>query len=66
MVRKTHTHEEIRIKIVRSGNMKVTNDDHEMELGPGDFVSTLPNAPHCLEALGEESLRLIEFVFPSE
>lgn len=66
MVRDTHTHEEIRVTIVRSGKMKLTNEGLEMELGPGDFVSTLPNAPHRLEVLGEESLRLIELVLPSE
>ena len=66
MVRDTHTHEETRVTIVRSGTMKLTSEDQEMELGPGDFVSTLPNTPHRLEVLGEESLRLIEFVLPPE
>lgn len=63
-IRNTHTHEEIRLTVVRSGKMMLTVEEMEIELGAGDFVSTLPNVPHRLEVVGKEPLRLMEFVIP--
>lgn len=62
-IRETHTHEEVRLTIVRFGTMKLTVKQKEMVLGAGDFISTLPNIPHRLEVIGNEPLRLTEFVF---
>lgn len=65
-IRETHTHEEVRLTIVRFGTMKLTVEQKEMVLGTGDFISTLPKVPHKLEVVGTEALRLIEFVFPNQ
>jgi len=64
-IRETHTHDEIRVTFVRSGKMKFTLDGKTVEVGAGDFISTLPHVPHGCEIISEEPLRIVELVlFP--
>ena len=61
-VRDTHTHDEIRLTLVRSGKMGLTLEGKTIEVGAGGFVSTHPHVPHKLEVIGDEPLRIIELV----
>ena len=63
-VRKTHTHDELRLTFVRSGKMKFTSENETMKLKAGDFIITLPHTPHSLEVIGKKPLRIVELVIP--
>ena len=62
--RGTHTHPEIRLTFIRSGKMRFTLDGTTLEVGTGDFISTLPDVPHSLEVISSEPLHLVELVIP--
>ncbi|GAK55454.1 mannose-6-phosphate isomerase [Candidatus Vecturithrix granuli] len=61
-IRTTHLHEEIRLVFVRCGKVTMTVEDQTTEFQPGDMIALLPNTLHSLTVLGEDPLRLAEFI----
>jgi quercetin dioxygenase-like cupin family protein len=57
-----HTHDEVRLTFVRSGDVKMILGEETMAIGPGDFITIPPQVPHGFEALGEDPFRAVEFV----
>ena len=60
--RESHSHKEIRITFIRSGNALLKYEDSEIKLHPGEISVLLPGVVHSLKARGEEGLNICEIV----
>jgi mannose-6-phosphate isomerase-like protein (cupin superfamily) len=49
-----HAHNGDEHHVVRSGRWRLTQGDHAVELGPGDYLAWDPAVPHDVENIGEE------------
>jgi transcriptional regulator with XRE-family HTH domain len=49
-----HAHNGDEHHVVRSGRWRLTQGDHVVELGPGDYLAWDPAVPHDVENIGDE------------
>lgn len=49
--------------VVLAGRWRMTQGDHEVVLGPGDYLAWDPTVPHDVESLGPEEGRLL-MIYP--
>lgn len=59
---RTHLHRHHRteeIYHVTSGRGRMTLDKSAFDVGPGDSIPIPPGTPHCIEAIGDEPLRIL-------
>lgn len=61
-VAESHSHEELRLTLIRSGKLEFTLGGVPQELGSGDFITILPGELHSFTAIGDGRIKLIEFV----
>jgi mannose-6-phosphate isomerase-like protein (cupin superfamily) len=54
-----HKHPYSETWIVRSGNARITAEDQDIEVGPGDIIVVTPETPHKFKNIGTERLDII-------
>jgi mannose-6-phosphate isomerase-like protein (cupin superfamily) len=54
-----HAHRGDEHHIVLSGRWRMTQGDHVVELGPGDYIAWDPTQPHDVANIGDEPARLL-------
>jgi mannose-6-phosphate isomerase-like protein (cupin superfamily)/DNA-binding XRE family transcriptional regulator len=54
-----HAHRGDEHHVVLSGRWRMTQGDHVLELGPGDYIAWDPTQPHDVENIGDEAGRLL-------
>jgi transcriptional regulator with XRE-family HTH domain len=59
----THTHGGDEHHVVLSGRWRMTQGDHTVELGPGDYLAWDPTIPHNVENIGNDAGRIL-IVYP--
>jgi transcriptional regulator with XRE-family HTH domain len=59
----THTHNGDEHHVVLSGRWRMTQGDHTVELGPGDYLAWDPTIPHDVENIGDEVGRIL-IIYP--
>ena len=58
-----HTHNGDEHHVVLSGRWKMTQGDHEIELGPGDYLAWDPTVPHDVQNIGDDVGRIL-IIYP--
>ena len=58
-----HTHSGDEHYVVLTGRWRMTQGDHTVELGPGDYLAWDPTIPHDVENIGDEPGRLL-IIYP--
>jgi mannose-6-phosphate isomerase-like protein (cupin superfamily) len=58
-----HAHGGHEHHVVLSGRWRMTQGDHVLELGPGDYMAWDPTVPHDVENVGSETGRLL-IIYP--
>ena len=58
-----HAHNGDEHHVVLSGRWRMSQGDHTVELGPGDYLAWDPTIPHDVENIGEEDGRLL-IIYP--
>jgi mannose-6-phosphate isomerase-like protein (cupin superfamily) len=58
-----HTHTGHEHHVVLSGRWRMTQGEHVVELGPGDYLAWDPTVPHDVENIGPETGRLL-IIYP--
>lgn len=58
-----HTHNGDEHHLVLAGRWRMTQGDHVIELGPGDYLAWDPSIPHDVENIGDEPGRLL-IIYP--
>lgn len=58
-----HAHSGDEHHVVISGHWRMTQGDHVVELGPGDYLAWDPSVPHDVENIGEEPGKLL-IIYP--
>ena len=58
-----HAHSGDEHHVVLSGRFRMTQGEHSMELGPGDYLAWDPSIPHDVENVGSEPGRLL-LIYP--
>lgn len=58
-----HTHSGDEHHVVLTGRWRMTQGDHTVELGPGDYLAWDPTIPHDVENIGDEPGRLL-IIYP--
>ena len=59
----THAHNGDEHHVVLSGRFRMTQGDHTVELGPGDYLAWDPTVPHDVENIGDDVGRLL-IIYP--
>jgi mannose-6-phosphate isomerase-like protein (cupin superfamily) len=59
----THAHNGDEHHVVLSGRFRMTQGDHTVELGPGDYLAWDPAVPHDVENIGDETGRML-IIYP--
>ena len=54
-----HAHQGDEHHVVLSGRWRLTQGDHVVELGPGDYLAWDPTIPHDVENIGDEPGRIL-------
>jgi mannose-6-phosphate isomerase-like protein (cupin superfamily) len=54
-----HAHQGDEHHLVLSGRWRMTQGDHEVELGPGDYLAWDPSIPHDVENVGDGEGRIL-------
>lgn len=58
-----HAHNGDEHHLVLSGRWRMTQGDHVLELGPGDYLAWDPSVPHDAENIGDEPGRIL-LIYP--
>jgi transcriptional regulator with XRE-family HTH domain len=58
-----HSHNGDEHHVVLTGRWRMTQGDHTVELGPGDYLSWDPTIPHDVENIGDEEGRIL-IIYP--
>lgn len=58
-----HAHAGDEHHVVLSGRFRMTQGEHELELGPGDYLAWDPSVPHDVENVGDEPGRIL-LIYP--
>jgi transcriptional regulator with XRE-family HTH domain len=58
-----HAHQGDEHHIILSGRWRMTQGEHSVELGPGDYLAWDPTIPHDVENIGEDEGRIL-IVYP--
>jgi len=58
-----HAHNGDEHHVVLSGRWRMTQGDHTVELGPGDYLAWDPTVPHDVENIGDEEGRIL-IIYP--
>jgi len=58
-----HAHQGDEHHVILSGRWRMTQGDHTVELGPGDYLAWDPTIPHDVENIGEDEGRIL-IVYP--
>lgn len=58
-----HAHQGDEHHVILSGRWRMTQGDHTVELGPGDYLAWDPTIPHDVENVGEDVGRIL-IVYP--
>lgn len=58
-----HAHNGDEHHVVLSGTWRMTQGDHDVELGPGDYLAWDPAVPHDVQCVGDEPGRIL-IVYP--
>ena len=58
-----HAHQGDEHHVVLSGRWRLTQGDHVVELGPGDYLAWDPTIPHDVENIGDETGRVL-IIYP--
>ena len=58
-----HAHHGDEHHLILSGRWRMTQGDHVVELGPGDYLAWDPAVPHDVENIGDEPGRIL-IVYP--
>jgi mannose-6-phosphate isomerase-like protein (cupin superfamily) len=58
-----HAHAGDEHHVVVSGRFRMTQGEHSIELGPGDYLAWDPSVPHDVENVGDEPGRLL-LIYP--
>jgi mannose-6-phosphate isomerase-like protein (cupin superfamily) len=58
-----HAHHGDEHHVVLSGRWRMTQGDHAVELGPGDYLAWDPAVPHDVENIGDDVARIL-IVYP--
>ena len=59
-----HAHHGDEHHLILSGRWRMTQGDHVVELGPGDYLAWDPAVPHDVENIGDDDGRIL-IVYPS-
>lgn len=54
-----HAHQGDEHHLVLSGRWRMTQGDHSVELGPGDYLAWDPTVPHDVENIGDDEGRIL-------
>ena len=54
-----HAHQGDEHHLVLSGRWRMTQGEHQVELGPGDYLAWDPSIPHDVENVGDEEGRIL-------
>jgi mannose-6-phosphate isomerase-like protein (cupin superfamily) len=54
-----HAHQGDEHHLILSGRWRMTQGDHEVELGPGDYLAWDPSIPHDVENVGDGEGRIL-------
>ena len=54
-----HAHQGDEHHVILSGRWRLTQGDHVVELGPGDYLAWDPTIPHDVENIGDEPGRIL-------
>lgn len=54
-----HAHAGDEHHVILSGRWRMTQGDHVVELGPGDYLAWDPSVPHDVENVGDEAGRML-------
>lgn len=54
-----HAHQGDEHHVVLTGRWRMTQGDHEVELGPGDYLAWDPAVPHDVQNIGDEPGRIL-------
>jgi len=60
-----HAHQGDEHHLVLSGRWRMTQGDHVLELGPGDYLAWDPTVPHDVENVGDEPGRIL-VIYPRQ
>jgi mannose-6-phosphate isomerase-like protein (cupin superfamily) len=60
-----HAHNGDEHHVVLSGRFRMTQGDHVVEIGPGDYLAWDPAVPHDVENVGDEEGRLL-IIYPRQ
>ncbi len=58
-----HTHNGDEHHVVLTGRWRMTQGDHVVELGPGDYLAWDPTIPHDVENIGDDEGRIL-IIYP--
>jgi mannose-6-phosphate isomerase-like protein (cupin superfamily) len=58
-----HAHAGDEHHVILSGRWRMTQGEHEFELGPGDYLAWDPSVPHDVENVGDEPGRML-IIYP--
>lgn len=58
-----HAHAGDEHHVVISGRFRMTQGEHSIDLGPGDYLAWDPSVPHDVENVGDEPARLL-LIYP--
>ncbi len=59
-----HSHPWAAWDVVTHGQVRFQVGDDTVDVGPGDFVYTPPNAAHAFMGIGDEPAQIVEFQWP--
>lgn len=54
-----HAHQGDEHHVIISGRFRMTQGEHVIELGPGDYLAWDPSVPHDVQSIGEEPGRML-------
>ncbi len=58
-----HAHAGDEHHVILSGRWRMTQGEHTVELGPGDYLAWDPSVPHDVENVGDETARML-IIYP--
>jgi mannose-6-phosphate isomerase-like protein (cupin superfamily) len=58
-----HAHHGDEHHLILSGRWRMSQGDHVVELGPGDYLAWDPSVPHDVENIGDDDGRIL-IVYP--
>ena len=58
-----HAHQGDEHHVITAGRWRMTQGDHDVELGPGDYLAWDPTIPHDVECLGPDEGRML-MIYP--